>query len=187
MLRPLTAFHCDLYKIFSQGPVKDHELQGPLRSLRGCQGPDKNLTKSSAAGEIPRRSWHKKPAITRDSLPQELSYKHLYNTWHLQDLYARTSCRGLYRIRQGPLREDFVSISTTSSHKDACNIMQGPLRGMPAGSSQDLHIRTCTRSRDWPVQDHASTSDRISSGSSEHLLTRTCTRPWSRFSYVTDL
>ena len=41
---------------------------------------------------------------------------------------TRSSHKDLYKIMQGPLREDSIRISTRSSHKDLYQIMQGPLR-----------------------------------------------------------
>ena len=37
---------------------------------------------------------------------------------HPEDFTSRSSYKGLYKIMQGPLTEDFTRISTRSSHKD---------------------------------------------------------------------
>ena len=58
-----------------------------------------------------------------------------------QDRHKRTErvpllIHGICKIfMQGPRREDFTRISTRSSHKDLCKIMQGTLRGC----EQNLH------------------------------------------------
>ena len=73
---------------------------------------------------------------------------------------------------QGPLK-GIHRMPTRSSHKD---LMQGPLRGFLQGFWQI--------SSQGPVQDHARTSERISSGSLLKLLPRSCTR--SRKDFLED-
>ena len=58
------------------------------------------------------------------------------NAEHLQDLNAL----------QGPLEEDFCTISTRSSHKDLYEIMQGYVEDFTL-SLQDLLTRARTSSR----------------------------------------
>ena len=109
MLKPLTAFHPDPHKTFSQGLATDLDQDLPQdRHKRSCCCRS-GLTRSRGPPK---------------SLPQALIQAHL---WDMAS--ARSSCKDLlekispgsstrpsvkdpYRIMQGPLREEFSRIST---------------------------------------------------------------------------
>jgi hypothetical protein len=65
--------------------------------------------------------------------------------------------KDLYGIMQGPVREDFTTISTRSYHKDLYKIMQGPLRGFhpdlhkifSQGRGQDFHMSRTSMTAPW--------------------------------------
>ena len=91
------GFHQNLFKIFAQGPVQDHALQGPLRGFR--QDLDKIYSQEIAKdldqdlhARTPKRISQDRDKRTCScwSLPQELSYKHL---WDMAS--ARSSCKDL--------------------------------------------------------------------------------------------
>ena len=103
----------------------------------------------AAAGEDLTRSWYKN--LARAS--QKSFRTSTFDTWHLQDLHARTSERGSYQdglkifwqgpvqdhsrtsckeldfkiFMQGPLKEDLTRMATRSSDEDLYKIVQGPL------------------------------------------------------------
>ena len=121
-------------------------MPGPLRESHKIviKGP-------AAAGEDLTRSWDKNlPRASQKSFHTSTS-----NTWRLQDLHARTSLGGSYQVRN------------RSSDKDVYEMMQERLR-------EDLTRRRCQQDlhkifSERPVQDHAKTSERISSGSSQEF------------------
>ena len=57
---------------------------------------------------------------------------------------TKSSHKDLYKITQGPRREDFTRISKRSPEKDCARSARTSQR-ISAGSAQDLATRTCTR------------------------------------------
>ena len=167
MLRPLAAF---LYRISTKSSHKD------LYEIMHC----KDLLVNDLDQDLHARTPHKIviKALTRSwrkNFPRA-SHKR-FDTGTSKRISPGPVQDNL--MLQRPVREDPTRISTSSSYKGLLKVMHGPLRGC----KQDLHKVFL----EGPVQDHARTSYRISSGSSQHLPTRTSTDPWSRSSCVTDL
>ena len=132
MLKLLTACHKDLHKKSPQGPAQEHALQGPLRRFHQdlykifSQGIVKDLDQDLHARtpqripRIPRdhtiRDRHKRSCcccccwrgsctILMQETPrasQKSFHTSTSATWHLQDLHARTSSgrpqRDLHKI-----------------------------------------------------------------------------------------
>ena len=212
MLRPLTAFHKDLYKtMHGKGLLKDFRRISTRSSYKDVykvmQGNVVDLTRT------PSRSSHKD--LGQIFMPVPL--KRISQDLHPQDLDTRTSQEPPTRafiqaplihgicetFMQEPPGDDPARIATRSSVKDLSKIMQGPFkedftRITTKSCHKDLRKIMQGPLREWqqdlhkifsfgPEQENARTSYRISSQSSQHLLTRTSTRPGSRSSYITGL
>ena len=151
MLRPLTAFHKDLQKIFSQRLAQDHPLQGPEKISPGSLQdlPTRNYKKpwSGSSCHDPKRSSQDRDERTcccwrgswkifiqepSKSLSQELSYKHRYYV-----ASPRSSCKDLLG-RTSPGSPDLLLRTRARSCKDL-------LRRISPGSPQLLLIRTRAR------------------------------------------
>ena len=82
---PLRGFHQDLSRIFSQGIVKDPDLD--LHLDLHARTPKRIPQDRHKRPEDLTRSWYKNlPSASQKSFHRSTS-----NTWHLQDLDARTS------------------------------------------------------------------------------------------------
>ena len=122
MQGPLRGFHQDLYKSFWQGIVKDHDQDLHARTPKRIPQDHQKMTCCCWRGST--RSWYKNlPGASRKSLHRSTS-----NTWHLQDLHARTSYRGSY------------GISTRSSDKTCARQCKNLVaRTTCARSCKDVH------------------------------------------------
>ena len=142
MLRPLTAFHYDLHKIFSQSPVQHHALQGPLRGFH------QDLYKifSQDLGQdlharTPKRSsqdHHKRTCCCWNE-----SDKNLPRASH-KSFHTSTCHHGICKIfTQGPFKEDRTSISTNFLWRTCTGSCKELVERSLEGSLEDLLIRIC--------------------------------------------
>ena len=84
LLEDFTWFHQDLYKIFSQEVVKDLDHALHARTPKTISQDRQQKIKGLAAGEDLTRSRYK-------NFSQKSFHTSTSNTWHHQDLDARTS------------------------------------------------------------------------------------------------
>ena len=133
MQGPLRGFHLDLYKSFSQGSVTDlgHDLharnpKGILhdrhkRTCRCRRGSYRILIQKPC--KQPRRAFIQVPLIHGICK----SFRNIPLERISPGSTQRASYKDLYKIMQGPVRQDFTRTSSRFSHKDLYEIMQGLL------------------------------------------------------------
>ena len=132
----------DLHKIFSQGPVQDHALQGPLRGFH------QDLYKIFSQWLV-KDLGHDLHARTPKRISQD---RHKENLLLLERILIQ-------RTSQKPPTRAFIQAPLIHG-KDLCKIMQ---------DLQDVSRIFTTRSSHKSAQDRARTSYRISSGSTQQL------------------
>ena len=128
-VRTPRRFHNNLVKSFKHGPVQDHEKASDNMSL----GSPQDLLTRTCKRPWPRSSCQgpQEKLLLLERILQDLdtrtSQEHPRRTF-IQARLRHGICKIFRNFSQWPLGEDLTRISTRSSDKDLCRIMQGPLR-----------------------------------------------------------